>query len=1011
MPLTLVTGPANAAKAGAVLDRFRRALARDPLLVVPTRADVEHYQRELAADGVVFGGEVVTFSRLARLIAERAGASRRILGPVARERVVRAAIADAGLRRLAPSAGTPGFAGAVLDLVADLERALVPPERFSAALAEWEREEPAAARAARAEEVGALYAAYRRRLDELGAADPDLAAWLALDALRARPSSWARRPVFFYGFGNLTGLERDAVETLSRIAEADVVVALPYEPGRAAFAAAAATVAELAPLADGGHEHLPDRADHYAPAARPALHHLERHLFEPDPPRREPNGALRLLEAGGERAEAELVAAEVLELLRQGLEAPDIAVLARGGGDAGILVARALEEAGVPVTYPRQLPLAATRLGAGLLAAARVALGRGTAGDVLTWLRTPGRLPTPALADAVERAVLRAEATTADEARRLVLRLPGVARPGAVPAGDAARDAAPDRPPPASDGAAPPELAEPAPPPFDALDTLAAAAEAGAVPFLEALVVEADAIWTAPHRRRAAVLGPAESVDAAVVAELRHAVRELRSLGDLAGGAADAIDALGGLRVRAPAPEGGVLIADPFSVRARRFRAVAVCGLQEGEWPRTPPPDPFLDDDARRSLARATRLALPRREDTLGRERALLYACVSRPEQVLLLSWRSSDEEGNPAAASPFLEDVRACFTDTLWERRGRRLLADVTWTPKDAPTPRELRRALIVARAPVDDPPPLSAPATPAVLEHLAARDREPARGLETFAACGVRWLVDQLLRPRPLDPDPEPMRHGLVRHAVLERTLELLAERTGSGRLSPDRLPDALAALDVAMAESAGRGGPAARRAGMRRLHADLVRYLEEECEHGAAMAPELLEWRFGDPRDGEDALDLGDGLRVTGRVDRIDVDGAGGAIVRDYKGASVTPGARWATDGSLQAGLYALAVRERLGLEPLAALYQPLTGPDLRPRGLVRKGTPGRYVNGDAVDSATFEATLEQLRESAREAARALRAGEVAACPGRCSTRGCAYPGICRAGEPAAEEEEAA
>src|SRR4051812_25621586 len=48
MPLTLITGPANAAKAGAVLERLRAVLARDPLLVVPTSADATHYARELA---------------------------------------------------------------------------------------------------------------------------------------------------------------------------------------------------------------------------------------------------------------------------------------------------------------------------------------------------------------------------------------------------------------------------------------------------------------------------------------------------------------------------------------------------------------------------------------------------------------------------------------------------------------------------------------------------------------------------------------------------------------------------------------------------------------------------------------------------------------------------------------------------------------------------------------------------------------------------------------------------
>ena len=139
--------------------------------------------------------------------------------------------------------------------------------------------------------------------------------------------------MFLYGFDDLTPTERDAVETLSGHAEADVCLALPYEPGRVAFAGRAATVEELRPLA-AEVVHLPERSEHYAPSARRALHHLERSLFEPAPDRRPPNGAVRLLEAGGERAEAELVGAEVLELMRQGIAAPDIAVLLRG--DAGV---------------------------------------------------------------------------------------------------------------------------------------------------------------------------------------------------------------------------------------------------------------------------------------------------------------------------------------------------------------------------------------------------------------------------------------------------------------------------------------------------------------------------------------------------------------------------------------------------------------------------------------------------------------------------------------------------
>ena len=73
MSLTLVTGPANAAKAGYVLERLRAVLHLEPLLVVPTAADVSHYGQELAAGGVVFGAEVLTFERLVREIGRVAG--------------------------------------------------------------------------------------------------------------------------------------------------------------------------------------------------------------------------------------------------------------------------------------------------------------------------------------------------------------------------------------------------------------------------------------------------------------------------------------------------------------------------------------------------------------------------------------------------------------------------------------------------------------------------------------------------------------------------------------------------------------------------------------------------------------------------------------------------------------------------------------------------------------------------------------------------------------------------
>src|SRR5690348_12375525 len=137
MSLTLITGPANAAKAGAVLERLRAALPRDPVLVVPTSADATHYSRELAGAGLVFGAEVTTFPRLTRDLARTAGIRTRPLGRLARRQVLKAIIRETPLRALERSSVGPGFADAIGELFAELQRSLVTPARFGAAIRAW----------------------------------------------------------------------------------------------------------------------------------------------------------------------------------------------------------------------------------------------------------------------------------------------------------------------------------------------------------------------------------------------------------------------------------------------------------------------------------------------------------------------------------------------------------------------------------------------------------------------------------------------------------------------------------------------------------------------------------------------------------------------------------------------------------------------------------------------------------------------------------------------------------
>ena len=166
------------------------------------------------------------------------------------------------------------------------------------------------------------------------------------------------------------------------------------------------------------HVELPARAEHYE---RPALHALERTLFEPPPSGRpDPGDALLLLEGGGERAELELVAAHVARLIgERGLAPEDVAVVVREPAEHAALLAQVFGELGVPFALERTVAAGHTALGRGLVALLRCAMADGSADDLLTWLRTPGKLERPGLADRLEQRARIEGAASASAARAL----------------------------------------------------------------------------------------------------------------------------------------------------------------------------------------------------------------------------------------------------------------------------------------------------------------------------------------------------------------------------------------------------------------------------------------------------------------------------------------------------------------------------------------------------------------------------------------------------------------
>jgi hypothetical protein len=93
--------------------------------------------------------------------------------------------------------------------------------------------------------------------------------------------------------------------------------------------------------------------------------------------------------------------------------------------------------------------------------------------------------------------------------------------------------------------------------------------------------------------------------------------------------------------------------------------------------------------------------------------------------------------------------------------------------------------------------------------------------------------------------------------------------------------------------------------------------------------------------------------------------------------------------------------IAVRELLGLEPVAGFYQPLGGDDLRARGAFVDRAPvgSGVVTTDARSREELDEALSDARSRAVALAARLRSGELTPCPETCSRDGCTFPGICR------------
>jgi ATP-dependent helicase/DNAse subunit B len=304
-----------------------------------------------------------------------------------------------------------------------------------------------------------------------------------------------------------------------------------------------------------------------------------------------------------------------------------------------------------------------------------------------------------------------------------------------------------------------------------------------------------------------------------------------------------------------------------------------------------------------------------------------------------------------------------------------------------------------------------------------------------ETYAVCPYRFFTEHVLGLAPLGElvlETDHRRRGSLVHRALAEFHRRAPELLGSDApLSQHELAKFLTEFDNlldALIRATPYHGVEAALVQLDRLQIAkwAPRYHAEHGKYDAAwtldqpLAPTYLEWRFGPPRAGENELEdprstdepfqlqLGkEQIRVTGRIDRIDVGASGGRAlynVLDYKSGRrpTLSKEQVATGQRLQPALYVMAAEALLFAQetstPLYAGYWSMVnGVSIDARFSLRCSQDLQSTTDD------WEALRGQVVEQIGRFVQDIRQGNfpVASRDEHCTSR-CEFSTVCRIGQ---------
>jgi RecB family exonuclease len=990
MSLHLIHGPPNTGRTAAVEQAFRDRIGRNPILVVPGIDDIFGWERRLTReDGALVGGTVMHFRDLCGEIIAVSGADRlELAGDLLRLQLVEEAILGSN-RSIADRLSTqPGIAQAVLDLFDDFRAELIDPATLEVRID--------GAVPTRLRWLAPAYRSYMELLEGRGLSDgPN-------EAERARgliTRSWERRPVFIAGFDDMTKQQFEMVSRLAVDADAEVTVALSYEPGNPSLELSNGLMADLVDLkeATSFSQEATGRDDRETPHAR-ALLELEARFLRQPSAGSDPIPAtdrVTVMHSSGVRNEAEAVAAEVARLVAAGTPPEEIALAVSAPAVNGPVLRDVLTRYGIPVALESETAVRDTTTGSVILAMLRSVRPGAAPEPAFEWLRSPAG-PEAGIVDQLELDSLVASDGTAEAVMERLKRSGKDLPDGWTELRSALGDRQPVN---------------------EIVARLAGE--------LAKAILAADPAMPP---------SPATLIETQAATAVARAARELASIENRSRSGAEEIEAAidsGAVKLWSVPASGTVRIASPYSLRAKRFSCLFMVSQQESGIQDMDSSGPFL------SATDRSLLGMSERTDPEVQARYLFYSCLTVPTEKLWISSRTSDEAGKAEQPSALVAAVEELFAGDENGRalvsRGGRTGSDIVFPPALAPSVREAARSIAASGSSAgidlgEFGPRIDSWLGEArllesstrrldslgdvVVRELALDTVFSPTELEAYAGCPYRWFIESRLSPVQFGPDNDNLTMGSLLHGVLEELYQGFPGQVPR----PDTLDAWLEAVpptveEVAAKRSIGLDGTDPVSTGKRLRAGGLVSgHLRREAARPQPRhLPEEIEYSFGTSRSSNEAVPV-DGWSLKGKVDRIDLSPDRGdespreAVVIDFKSGGVAQLGHSKSEESrrLQLQLYLHAARAA-GRIPVAGLYV-----SLRPEGPTSRGAysarvkdemlargaskddvlPGDQVEGGDDPSGGIDRFIAEGLERAGECVENMRAGlldhDPATCP---------------------------